>query len=533
MRKQFFLFFCIAIFYSAAFTQNTIDVLHYRYELELNDKNDSIYGKAAITVQFLQPTGRVSFDFIQLKNGKTIMKAVAYMQSNPKAALVVTSTPELLSLQLPQEVKAGDSVTLVIEYRGIPGDGLIISKNKYGRRTFFADNWPNRGRNWIPCIDDPADKASVEFIVTAPQHYQVVANGIQVEETNLPQNKKKTHWKEDVPIATKVMVIGLADFAVSLAGTINNCIPVYNWVYPEEREKGFYDYSLALDILPFFIDYIGPYGYKKLANVQSKTSFGGLENASTIFYHENSITGDRSAEALIAHEISHQWFGNMATEKSFAHLWLSEGFATYMTILYMEAKHGSDTTTKMLIEDREQIAAFAKTNNRPVVDTTKDYMQLLNPNSYQKGGWILHMLRHQLGDAVFKRAIRAYYKAYAGKNADTGDLQQIFQQAAGKDLSRFFKQWLYTPGIPVLQLEHSYHAASKTIDLTVSQLQGTPFHFPLEINIEEGNGKMRSTTITVSQQQQTFSIPSNGQPRAIIPDPAVKLLFAIEKETGK
>ncbi len=527
MRQQLILLTSIILFSTSAFTQRNIDVLHYRYEIELNDKNDSIYGKAAITVKFIQPTNKLSFDFIQAKNGKAIMKAAAYLSANPKATLPVTTTSELLTLQLPQEAKVGDSTTFIIEYRGIPNDGLIISKNKYGRRTFFADNWPNRGRNWIPCIDDPADKASVEFIVTAPQHYQVVANGIQIEETNLPQNKKKTHWKEDIPIATKVMVIGVADFAVSLAGTINNCLPVYNWVYPEEREKGFYDYSLSLDILPFFIDYIGPYGYTKLANVQSKTTFGGLENANTIFYHENSITGDRKVEALIAHEIAHQWFGNMATEKSFAHLWLSEGFATYMTILYMEAKHGSDTATKMLIEDREQIAAFVKTNNRPVVDTTKDYMQLLNPNSYQKGGWILHMLRQELGDAVFKRAIRAYYKTYAGKNADSQDLQQVFQQTAGKDLSRFFKQWLHTPGIPVLQLEPIYNAASKTVDLTITQLQPTPFHFPLEINIEEGNGKIRSTTITLAQQRQTFSIPSNGAPRAIIPDPGVKLLFAM------
>ncbi|MES1222705.1 MAG: M1 family peptidase, partial [Bacteroidota bacterium] len=100
---------------------------------------------------------------------------------------------------------------------------------------FFADNWPNRGHNWIPCHDDPADKASVEFIVIAPQHYQVVANGIQVEETNINATQKLTHWKEDVPVSTKVMVIGAADFAVNLSGFVN-CIPVYSWVYPEERD---------------------------------------------------------------------------------------------------------------------------------------------------------------------------------------------------------------------------------------------------------------------------------------------------------
>ena len=134
------------------------------------------------------------------------------------------------------------------------------------------------------------------------------------------------------------MVIGVADFAVNLSGTINECIPVYSWVYPEDRDKGFYDYAQAAEILPWFIKNVGPYAYKKLANVQSKTRFGGLENANTIFYSEHSVNGNRQSESLMVHEIAHQWFGNYATEKSFAHLWLSEGFATYMTILYMENK---------------------------------------------------------------------------------------------------------------------------------------------------------------------------------------------------
>ena len=156
------------------------------------------------------------------------------------------------------------------------------------------------------------------------------------------------------------MVIGVADFAVNLAGMIDNCIPVYSWVFPEDRDKGFYDYAQAMEILPFFIKNVGPYGYKKLANVQSKTTFGGLENANTIFYHENSIDGTRKSETLLAHEIAHQWFGNMATEKSFAHLWLSEGFATYMTILYMENKYGADTATRCLKKTGRKLLTLQK-----------------------------------------------------------------------------------------------------------------------------------------------------------------------------
>ena len=401
---------------------------------------------------------------------------------------------------------------------------------QYGHRTFFGDNWPNRGHNWLPCVDDPADKASVEFIVTAPQHYQVVANGILVEETNLTNDKKLTHWKEDVPVATKVMVIGVADFAVNLAGTIDNCIPVYSWVYPEDRDKGFYDYAQALEILPFFIKNVGPYGYKKLANVQSKTTFGGLENANTIFYHENSIDGTRKSETLLSHEIAHQWFGNMATEKSFAHLWLSEGFATYLTVLYMEKKHGADTARKMLEEDRLQVIDFVKTSDRSIVDETKDYMELLNVNSYQKAGWVLHMLRRQLGDSIFWKSIRSYYATYAGKNADTKDLQLIFEKTSGKNLSQFFQQWLYSPGIPKLEVSWSFLPAEKKVSLTIKQLQKTPFSFPLEVQLKN-NTEIK--TVNISKQEETFVIPVKEKPAKLILDPNTSLLFigsAMEKK---
>jgi aminopeptidase N len=152
--------------------------------------------------------------------------------------------------------------------------------------------------------------------------------------------------------------------------------------------------------LPWLEKHIAPYPYKKLANVQSKTIFGGMENANAIFYFENSVT-DTGIEALMTHEIAHQWFGNSASEKDWSHLWLSEGFATYMTHLYLEEKYGEDSFNNRREADREKVIAFSKTRNTPVSDTSasNNLMQLLNANSYQKGGWVLHMLRRKVGDS--------------------------------------------------------------------------------------------------------------------------------------
>lgn len=521
MLKFLFSFF-LSVLAFAVSAQRPIDVIHYKYHISLRDESDSIKGKADIQVKFNQSSKTISFDLAGIEKGRG-MKVSATLKDS--VSLSAEHSSNKLRLTLPSEAKAGDTLMITIQYAGIPSDGLIISKNKYGHRSFFADNWPNRGHNWLPSVDDPGDKATVEFIVNAPQHYQVVANGVQMEETDLSDGNKRTHWKEDVPIATKVMVIGVAPFAVNLAGMIDACIPVYSWVYPEDRDAGFYDYAQALEVLPFFIKNVGPYGYKKLANVQSKTTFGGLENANTIFYHENSVSGNRKSETLITHEIAHQWFGNMATEKSFAHLWLSEGFATYMTILYMESKYGRDTAISMLREDRNQIIAYAKQQKNPVVYETTEYMKLLNPNSYQKGGWVLHMLRQQLGDSLFWKSIRSYYAQYAGSNADTRDLQAVFEKVSGKKLNTFFDQWLYTAGHPVLDIQWKYLQNENRVSITVKQTQGTTFRFPLELGFKNANGKMVYKTFLIEKDVQQLSFPVPQKIVDVVADPNVGLLF--------
>lgn len=517
------------------FAQQNIDVLHYKFSIKLTDNNDTIYGEAEITTVAKKNTRSLVFDLAgdinAKKKGMTVTGVFTNTRGEDKkqAPLSFNHNDGKISISLKNELAAGDTITTLVNYRGIPSDGLIISKNKFGKRTFFADNWPNRAHNWIPCVDDPADKASVEFAILSPAHYQVVANGVLEEETNMPGDIKLTHWKEDVPLPTKVMVIGVAEFAVNNIGDVN-CIPVSSWVFPENRNQGFYDYSPAKEVLAWHISYIGPYAYKKLANVQSKTIFGGMENASAIFYYEGSVSGSRTDEELQSHEIVHQWFGNMATEKSFAHLWLSEGFATYLTHVYMEAHYGTDKLEQEMNADRAAVLEFVKNSKRPVVDTTHDYMKLLNANSYQKGSWVLHMLRRQLGDSVFHKSIRDYYATYSGKNADTKDLQKIFEKNSGKDLQQFFQQWLYTPENPDLKISWQYLPAEKAVAVTVEQMQSALFSFPLDLAIPSTAKK--SQVIQVKNRKETFKIPFNQKPLDLLPDPHVSLLagFTI-KET--
>lgn len=493
-----------------------LDVQHYQFTLQLNDSNNLIKGEAVITTKFTKAVDKVVFDLVQKKaDGKGMTVTAVIKNDQP-----ISFTQDAQHLTINESANTSDENIYTITYEGTPSDGLIIDKNKYGHRTFFSDNWPNRAHNWIPCNDHLSDKASVEFIVIAPDHYQVISNGIQTEETNLPQHLKLTHYKEDVLLPTKIMVIGVADFAVSYVGNADN-IPVYTWVYPEDKTVGFRSYEIAKDIIPWFEKHVGAYAYKKLANVQSKTIFGGMENANAIFYFENSVA-DKEIEALMTHEIAHQWFGDNATEKDWSHLWLSEGFATYMTNLYHEEKYGEDSFNNRLKNDRDKVIAFSKKRNTPVSDTSasNDIMQLLNANSYQKGGWVLHMLRRKVGDSLFWKGIQSYYETYKGSNANSDDLRKVFEDVTHADLKSFFQQWIYTAGQPDLDIQWSYNKRKKEISFVIMQQQQNVFSFPLDIAID---GTLN--TINVSEKVTNISFKVDVEPKLLRLDPNTNLLF--------
>jgi aminopeptidase N len=496
-----------------------IDVQHYGYSLELNDNNNDIKGSAAITVEFKKDVSSFPLDLVK-KNSTGKGMTVASVTENGTPVRFDQDSDRLI---LHTAGKSGSQHVYLVQYEGIPADGLIITNNKYGHRGFFGDNWPNRAHNWLPCVDHPSDKATLDFMITAPDHYQVVANGALQEEKTLPDHKKLTHWKESVPLSPKVMVIGVANFAIDHPGDAKG-VPVWNYVYPEDKEKGFRDYAFALQILPFYIDHIGPYPFEKCGNVQSKTRFGGLENASAIFYFENSV-GSKGVESLMAHEIAHQWFGDAATETQWQHLWLSEGFATYMTHCYLENKYGPDTLKKGMTQDRQQAIAFEKKRMTSVVDTTikGDYMELLNPNSYQKGGWVLHMLRRRIGDELFWKGIAAYYATYRNKNASSADFEKIMETTSGQDLHTFFHEWLLTPGHPNLAVQQEYDTNDRQLTITFTQTGDALFEFPLEYTVD---GILHH--LDIKDKTTRVQLPLPQKPEKLVPDPNVNVMASFE-----
>ena len=534
MIKSLTLFFLITIS-SLVFSQssaiyqqrlNNYDVLSYEFSIDLDKYSDTIRVFEIVYINLKTKNAKVILDLIN-DDGKGGMEvsSVEYMDG-PHEFISPSSnwSHENNILTLPYIPKIG-SVMYKITYKGVPKDGLVISKNKFGCRTYFGDNWPTRARNWLACVDHPLDKAKVLFNVYTDTVNQVIANGFLTDVKMQGTDKIKYSYATSYEIPTKVMVIGVASFKVVNVADVGN-VSLSSWVYncfsSENDKKSFSDLKMAYEILPYFINKFGDYPYKKLANVQSTTRFGGMENASAIFYDENMI-GSGKMEALITHEIAHQWFGNTATEHDFTHLWLSEGFATYFTDDYLGEKYGRSRMDERLKNERNRVISFLKNNKLPVVDTiTSDLMNLLNPNSYQKGAWVLHMLRDRIGDSTFFSGVRRYYQTYKWRNAKTSDFMAIMEKECDCSLDNFFNQWLKQSSLPVIQV---YYENNNQLYLTIKQHQKEDYSFPLTVRVYYKNGKYNDHDIFVDSKTKEYLIQHQGEVLKIELDPNTKLLF--------
>ena len=513
-----------------------IDALNYAFRLTLSDTTDEIVGEATIDIRFLADgITRVRLDLIdQGADGRGM--AVSGVTSGDRP-VTFTHTNDELFITLPQATRANQRSQYTIRYRGIPASGLQIGPNKYGDRTFFSDDWPNRARNWLPTIDHPYDKATSEMIVTAPDHYQVVSNGLKIEETALPNGMLLTHWKQSVPIATWLYNLGVARFVVQHVDDYMGKA-IQTWVYYQDRDAGFYDFAVPTkQVLEFYGDWVGPYSYEKLANIQSNSVGGGMEAASSIFYGDDSVTGERTTrwQNVIIHEIAHQWFGNAVTEYDWDDVWLSEGFATYFTLLFREHQYGRDDFVRGLKESRDRVRSFYEENPdyRIVHDNLDDMSRVTSSQTYQKGGWTLHMLRGIIGDEAFWSGIQDYYARFQGKNATTDDLRRAMEEASGRDLSEFFAQWLYQGGALEYEGGWSYDARTRTLEVELNQVQGGGYSFKMPVQLaiySADENDPRVELLQVNDMTNRFTISVDREPDSVVLDPDTWVLMDADFE---
>ncbi|HEX8338476.1 MAG TPA: M1 family metallopeptidase [Pyrinomonadaceae bacterium] len=491
--------------------QPALDALLYRIRLSFGETGDEIRGATEIVFAVKAPNVReVALDFPGLNvDGVDVQgHPVKFTRDGGRLRIALRAVDAPVGL-----------LRVAVRYHGAPSDGLYFKRNKFGDRTVFADNWPDRARHWFPSLDHPSDKAAVEFFIEAPARYDVVANGALVGATTRPDGTRLTHWREAAPVPVYCMVFGAAEFAVVNAGAAGGG-NLWYYLYPKDRERGIADHGRAPRMLDFYVGLVGPYPYEKLALVQSSTRFGGMENSSAIFFDENSYDGTGRLEGTVAHEIAHQWFGDSVTESDWHHLWLSEGFATYFGALFFERADGRDKFVRLMLADKERYLADAGAVARPVYDpAVKDLFKLLNRNNYQKGAWVLHMLRRVVGDEKFFEGVRDYYRTYRDGNALTDDFRRVMELHHGRPLDWFFRQWIYEPGFPAYEASWRWVESEKLVRLKVRQTQaGLPFRMPLEVELKNGGGASRAV-VQMSGREAVFDFPSERRPQAVAIDP--------------
>jgi aminopeptidase N len=513
--------------------QTGVDAVHYVFRLGLSDATNEIHGEATVTVKFvLDKVGDVQLDLASVSAGKgmtvqSVRRGGAVETPGPASeAIVFSHQNNRLRLVLPAVSKAGQELTFTIRYRGTPAAGLLHGNNIHGERTIFANNWPDQVRNWLPMIDHPYDKATGEMIVTAPAHYQVVSNGVLIEESDRADGMRLTHWKQSVPIASWLYTLGVARFTAHHAGAVAGT-PIQTWVFPQDRETGFTLFeNTSRRAMQFFVTEIGPYPYEKLANIQATGFSGGTEYASAIFYGEKGVNAGRGP---VVHEIAHQWFGNSVTERDWDEVWLSEGFATYFTLLFTEHDEGRDAFVDGLQRSRAQILQLEqKLPDTPVIHRNlADMRKVLNSLVYQKGAWVLHMLRAEVGTEHFWTAIREYYRRYRDQNASTAELRAVFEQVSGTELGWFFSQWLNRSGVPKIEGSWRYLPASKAIEVTVAQTQAAePFRIAVDIGVRKTAAALPNVErIEMTGRTTTKLISVDSEPAAVTLDPNTWLLM--------
>jgi aminopeptidase N len=502
--------------------------LHYTITIKLNDSLSTIVqARTEIKARALKQLSQIDVDFGNMKV-ESVLLDYQVVKFEHKAGN--------LRIKFPEVQPKDSQFSVLVIYNGTPSDGLILGVDKDGKPTAIGDNWPDRLHHWVPCFDHPSAKASVNFSVTAPEQNVVVANG-SLDRVETKQGMRTWTFSEESPIPPYTMVMAVGQFAKIDVGKPFS-VPLTYYVPQSDRKyavKGFSSASAALRLLT---QNIAPYPYEKLALIVGNTRFGGMENSGAIVFTSSLFDPNPNARMsrafatrigvvdLVAHEIAHQWFGDSVTASTWADLWLSEGFATYFAGIFRLRHEGEEAFQDFMNRGAESYFRYEKRTRTPIYDReTEDLLKLLNPNNYQKGGWVLHMLRHTLGDEDFLTGIRAFYEAHKHGTASSEDLRLALEKASAKNLKEFFARWIYGTGHP--HYEVSWNWKRGELNLLVKQLQPEPaFPNALPIEVVTAAGKHRFTMYPRSKETtETFRISS--EPQAVEIDPQNTILKEI------
>ena len=479
------------------------DALHHDITIVLPDSGQHILGQVQ-TTWLLRSSEPVD---VPLDTAFRVVRVLTDGEGERRMQRITFAVDKTGGVYIPHKRNSGDTLVTSIRYLGEVHDGLVIrTDSATGRRTIFADDWPDRAHKWLPLEDHPSDKATVTFRIEAPPGVHVIANGTLERVDTLAYGRTVWRFEQRQRIPPYGIVLGagtLATTPLSDAACAVKCVPLAVVTYPEDSAWAVNGpFRRAGDMVDFFSRLVGPFPYDRLSHVESTTIFGGMENPTAIFYDMKAYRERRLEEGTVAHETAHQWFGDAVTEDDWHHLWLSEGFADYFAALWVRHAEGDSAFRDLMREHRAKVIESEATR-RPILDPdARDLMGLLNTNNYSRGAWVLHSLRGLIGDSAFDAGIRNWYATYRDSTALSSDFAAVMSKAAETDLNWFFVQELTQPGYPRLDVRWQWK--KKRLTLAVAQTQS--------------DGEYRIPNLTISVDGVPVSVPLNGKSTTTVVD---------------
>lgn len=508
------------------------DALHLRLEVKFYLGERRIEGEATHTIRSLREgLELVSFDQVGLQ-----VRSVALEGQGPCS---FTLTQDALHVRLPRPLSLNEEARLTIAYEARPQKGLyfIVPDDAYPNRPLqcWSQGEDEDNRYWFPCYDNPNDKLTSELIAWVPRGFLAISNGRLVSRRDEGE-WSIYHWSQEQPHTSYLISVAVGRFS-ELREEVDG-LPLLYYV-PEGREedarRSFKDMA---DMVRFYNALLGyPYPYPKYAQTTVHDFiYGGMENTSATTLTELALldgkaSRDHTVNPLLAHELVHQWFGDLITCKHWSHAWLNEGFATYFENLYVWKSLGQEEFWRALMEDFESYKKEVEERySRPIVCRVyENPNELFDRHLYEKAGLVLHTLRYYMGEESFWRGIRAYVKRFAFCSVDTEDFRKALEEETGLSLEQFFEEWFYRPGHLRLKARQEYDPSSGLLRLELQQLQEQPYHIPLDVFVymEKGEARFR---LQLSEKAHVFYLPLDSRPLSVSIDRELWVMKELEHE---
>jgi aminopeptidase N len=499
----------------------TYDVLHYKIEIKLDDMAKSVEGKVTTTFVPLFPALKtVVFDAADMK-----IKSVKDAKGKD---LKFTSTTSNVSIELDKPHFYHDTLIVSIEYSCKPKQGLTFNNTDGAipgkRAQIWSQGEETTNHYWFPCYDYPNDKSTSEVIGTVNAKYSLLSNGKLISVRENKKEKTKTfHWKETKPHSSYLIMIAAGEFAI-LRYNLGK-LPLEYWVYPDDTANGRESFKYTPAMIKFFNETIGfDYPWEKYAQIILQGHFGGMENTSATTLSDTWAVPDargridNPSTSLLAHELVHQWWGDLVTCRDFRHMWLNESFASYYDPLFHRMFLGQDEFDYTMYQDQQAGVVVDTTRGRKPIVSVESYGE----NVYPRGAAVLHMLRFLLGDDLYHRAIKHYITKHAYQPVETNDLKMAIEEATGQNLQWFFDQWVYKAGHPIFNVSYQWNESAGNIALTVRQTQKMDsltgvFRMPVDVEITTSAGSA-THRIEILKKDSTYTLPAPSKPLLVIFD---------------